>query len=184
MSVEISGATVLEIQGGTLVVSTIDLGTLLVPQDAVDDESEIWRIGDVGTLVVESWWAKRRGIRGRRRSKKKDDCPRAPIELLPKAPIPHPQPGDEIGNRKPVKEKKIPRAVRKKSPRTVRKKKTKRTNPTMEVRSNNGSMRSVNEVAENQKRDVELYRLAHGSTITSRFRVDGEIPPLLTGHKR
>jgi len=33
-----------------------------VPQSQIDDDSEIWRNGDEGTLVVSRWWAEKAGL--------------------------------------------------------------------------------------------------------------------------
>jgi len=32
-----------------------------IPQSQVDDESEVWKIGDSGVLVVSDWWAEKKG---------------------------------------------------------------------------------------------------------------------------
>jgi hypothetical protein len=32
-----------------------------VPQSQVDDNSEVYKLGTVGTLVVSDWWAKKQG---------------------------------------------------------------------------------------------------------------------------
>jgi len=33
-----------------------------VPQSQITDDSEVWRIGDVGNLVVTIWWARHHGF--------------------------------------------------------------------------------------------------------------------------
>jgi hypothetical protein len=33
-----------------------------IPQSQVDDDSEVWRKGDEGTLVITEWIAKQKGI--------------------------------------------------------------------------------------------------------------------------
>lgn len=35
---------------------------LWVPQSQVDDDSEVWKAGQTGTLVVSEWWANERGL--------------------------------------------------------------------------------------------------------------------------
>lgn len=32
-----------------------------VPQSVVHDDSEVWKVGDEGTLVVKQWWAEKNG---------------------------------------------------------------------------------------------------------------------------
>ena len=33
-----------------------------IPKSQIDDDSEVWRKGDVGTLIVSEWFAEQRGI--------------------------------------------------------------------------------------------------------------------------
>jgi hypothetical protein len=33
-----------------------------VPKSCVDDDSEVYRLGDEGTLLVSEWWAIREGL--------------------------------------------------------------------------------------------------------------------------
>jgi len=40
----------------------IDGEEVWVPQSQIDDDSEVWRAGDEGHLVVSSWWAQERGL--------------------------------------------------------------------------------------------------------------------------
>ncbi len=35
---------------------------LWVPQSQIDDDSEVWKIDDEGTLVVSRWWAEKAGL--------------------------------------------------------------------------------------------------------------------------
>lgn len=35
---------------------------LWIPQVAIHDDSEIWRKGDVGSLTIKGWWAKKRRL--------------------------------------------------------------------------------------------------------------------------
>jgi len=33
-----------------------------VPQSQIDDDSEVWRAGDEGELVLSAWWAEKQGL--------------------------------------------------------------------------------------------------------------------------
>jgi len=33
-----------------------------VPQSQIHEDSEVWKRGDEGTLVVTQWWAEQRGL--------------------------------------------------------------------------------------------------------------------------
>lgn len=33
-----------------------------VPKSQIDDDSEVWKQGDEGKLVVNSWWAEKAGL--------------------------------------------------------------------------------------------------------------------------
>ncbi len=33
-----------------------------VPQGQIHENSEVWKTGDTGTLVVSQWWAEQRGL--------------------------------------------------------------------------------------------------------------------------
>lgn len=86
MSIAIDDATIERFEGGVFVVSTVTHGMLLVPQEVIDDESEVWQVGDAGTLLVLNWWARQRGIRGKRRPRTVESPP-VPIELTRKAAV-------------------------------------------------------------------------------------------------
>ena len=32
-----------------------------IPQSQVHEDSEVWKVGDVGDLVVTGWWARKQG---------------------------------------------------------------------------------------------------------------------------
>lgn len=34
----------------------------LVPDSQIDDDSEVWQVGDDGVLVVNEWWAEQEGL--------------------------------------------------------------------------------------------------------------------------
>jgi hypothetical protein len=44
-----------------LLVYHPDLGEVWVPQSAIDDDSEVYKAGDEGDLVVAGWLAEKRG---------------------------------------------------------------------------------------------------------------------------
>lgn len=33
-----------------------------IPQSQIDDDSEVWKPGDEGDLVINAWWAEREGL--------------------------------------------------------------------------------------------------------------------------
>lgn len=33
-----------------------------IPKSVIDDDSEVYRVGDEGTLVVHEWWAEKEGL--------------------------------------------------------------------------------------------------------------------------
>lgn len=35
---------------------------LWVPQSQIDDDSEVYQLGDIGTLVITEWFAEREGL--------------------------------------------------------------------------------------------------------------------------
>lgn len=43
-------------------VSELEGEEFWVPQSVVHDDSEVWKVGDEGTLVVEYWWARKKGF--------------------------------------------------------------------------------------------------------------------------
>jgi hypothetical protein len=84
MCVAVENVKIERFEGDSLVVCSEEVGTFLVPLEVIDDESEIWRVGDSGTLLVSSWWAKQKGIKGKR-IKKKENTAGVPVELHLKA---------------------------------------------------------------------------------------------------
>lgn len=72
----IRDARIESLEGGEFIVRTPNGDTIRVPVEVVCDESEVWRIGDNGTLLVENWWARRRELRSARLS---DPC----LETIP-----------------------------------------------------------------------------------------------------
>ena len=44
-----------------ILVSHDDLGELWIPKSCVHDDSEVFGDGDLGDLVVKSWWAEKQG---------------------------------------------------------------------------------------------------------------------------
>lgn len=40
---------------------TIGDETLWIPKSVVHDNSEVWKMGDEGKLVVKKWWAEKNG---------------------------------------------------------------------------------------------------------------------------
>jgi hypothetical protein len=58
-----------EIEGAICVGATakairvrIDERELWVPQSVVDDDSEVWKDGDTGMLIVKEWFAIKEGL--------------------------------------------------------------------------------------------------------------------------
>jgi hypothetical protein len=43
-------------------ICEIDGMTYAVPDSQIDDESEVWAVGDEGVLVVNEWWAEKEGL--------------------------------------------------------------------------------------------------------------------------
>ena len=43
---------------------------LWVPQSAVHDNSEVWKLGQSGKLVVYAWWAELRGLQAESRKRR------------------------------------------------------------------------------------------------------------------
>ena len=84
--VAIEGARIVDFEGASLVVESPVAGRLLVPQEMIDDDSEIWRVGEAGTLLVDGSWAKQRGVKGKKQPRVKP-VPVAgkPVELVRKA---------------------------------------------------------------------------------------------------
>ena len=39
-----------------------DGGQHWVPQSQIHEDSEVWKRGDTGTLVVTQWWAEKQGL--------------------------------------------------------------------------------------------------------------------------
>ena len=33
-----------------------------IPQSQISDDSEVWREGDTGDLVIKAWWAEKEGL--------------------------------------------------------------------------------------------------------------------------
>ena len=87
--VAIEGARIVDFEGASLVVESPVVGRVLVPSEMIDDDSEIWRVGEAGTLLVEGAWAKQRGIKGKRLSRTATAAarPSAPVELVRKAAV-------------------------------------------------------------------------------------------------
>jgi hypothetical protein len=84
--VAIDGVRIVGFEGESLVVEAPIAGRLLVPQEMIHDDSEIWRVGDAGTLLVEAAWAKQRGIKGKRQPRVAvAPVVGAPVELQRKA---------------------------------------------------------------------------------------------------
>jgi len=78
-------AMVKDVFGGDLVVNSPDYGMFRVPLNEVSDDSPVWRLGEVGTLLVSQRFARSKGWRARKgpaTAVKK--VPRAPIELWAK----------------------------------------------------------------------------------------------------
>jgi len=44
------------------ILCNIDGDEKWVPQSVVDDDSEVWKEGDTGKLVVHEWWAVKAGL--------------------------------------------------------------------------------------------------------------------------
>lgn len=44
------------------VLCVIDDDKVWVPLSQIHDDSDVWRKGDHGTLVVRSWWAEKEGL--------------------------------------------------------------------------------------------------------------------------
>lgn len=40
----------------------IDGKAVWLPQAAIDDDSEVWRKGHTGTLVISRYWAEKKGL--------------------------------------------------------------------------------------------------------------------------
>ena len=93
--VAIEGARIVDFEGASLVVEAPVVGRVLVPSEMIDDDSEIWRVGESGTLLVEGAWAKQRGLKGKRKPRAAPaPVAGAPVELGRKAawrPPPPPQ---------------------------------------------------------------------------------------------
>lgn len=44
------------------ILCDIDDEPVWIPQSQVHDDSEVWKVGDEGTLVVTTWFAKKAGL--------------------------------------------------------------------------------------------------------------------------
>jgi len=86
--VAIEGARIVDFEGASLVVEAPVVGRVLVPSEMIDDDSEIWRVGEAGTLLVDGSWAKQRGLKGKKKPRVKP-VPVAgkPVELVRKAAV-------------------------------------------------------------------------------------------------
>ena len=47
-----------------LLVEMPDGDRYWIPQKIIDDDSEVWREGQEGTLVLAAWWAEKEGLGG------------------------------------------------------------------------------------------------------------------------
>lgn len=61
MSVRINGASCLKATDKAILVE-IDGQQYWIPQSQVTDDSEVWREGDEGTLVITDWIATQKGL--------------------------------------------------------------------------------------------------------------------------
>lgn len=59
--VEIDDCTGVRATEKALLVRFADGDTHWIPQSQIDDDSEVYRPGDEGTLIVNEWWAKKEG---------------------------------------------------------------------------------------------------------------------------
>lgn len=64
--VEIEGAIVVrETEKALQVRANWDVGIQRlewVPKSQIDDDSEVWKLGQMGTLIVSRWWAVKAGV--------------------------------------------------------------------------------------------------------------------------
>jgi hypothetical protein len=59
---ERAGCRVIRETAKALLVCLDDGREVWIPKSQIHDDSEIWKPGDAGTLVVNGWWAEKEGI--------------------------------------------------------------------------------------------------------------------------
>ncbi len=61
MSYSIEGARCVSATEKAILVEGIDAKPVWIPQSQIDDDSEVYQVGDEGKLVVSDWWAEKQG---------------------------------------------------------------------------------------------------------------------------
>lgn len=63
-----------ETPNGALVV-LVGRGRVFIPKSLIDDDSEVWEVGQEGELVIPTWLANEKGLKGEAKDDDDDEVP-------------------------------------------------------------------------------------------------------------